>query len=53
MISYVQQYDTYFACPPPPPSYRSGSITVDELKAVCAELGTPITEKEIASLLKE
>ena len=34
-------------------SYRSGSITVDELKAVCAELGTPITEKEIASLLKE
>jgi len=32
---------------------RSGSITVDELKAVCTELGTPISEEEIATLLKE
>lgn len=34
-------------------SPRSGSITVDELKAVCTELGTPISEEEIATLLKE
>jgi Ca2+-binding EF-hand superfamily protein len=32
---------------------RSGKISVDELKRVCSSLGTPITQQEIAELLKE
>lgn len=32
---------------------RSGKISVEELKSVCNALGTPITEQEIAELLKE
>ena len=32
---------------------RSAGISVDELKAVCSEMGTPVTDEEIVDLLKE
>ena len=32
---------------------RSGSVSVEELRAVCKELGSPITDEEVAELLKE
>lgn len=35
------------------PSYRSGCITVEELRTVCDGLGTPMTDCEVSELLKE
>ena len=32
---------------------RSAGISVGELKAVCGEMGTPVTDEEIADLLQE
>ena len=33
--------------------YRSGSISVEDLKAMCKKLGVPISQTDIQDLLRE
>ena len=33
--------------------YRTGFITIESLRGVCRDLGTPITDKEISQLMDE